>query len=144
MLALAGIKVLDFSTLLPGPQHIFTLWQQKRLSSPVTRAMRLEDAAAALRRMGPNGGRRAGTWELATSHELMRCPSRFNGARVPSFINARAAGRSFRECAELNERSPVWNAVANSTAESLIAARSFDLCKERVDRRARSLLIRPS
>jgi hypothetical protein len=55
MLALAGIKVLDFSTLLPGPQHIFTLWQQKRPSSPVTRAMRLEDAAAALRRMADRG-----------------------------------------------------------------------------------------
>ena len=36
-------------------QHIFTLWQQKRLSSPVTRAMRLEDAAAALRCMADRG-----------------------------------------------------------------------------------------
>src|ERR1700730_10828050 len=87
-------------------------------------------AGTALLRMETNGERRAVTSESPTSRAPMRCPFPFNDARVTCFINAPAAGRSFRECAESNERSPVWNAAANSTVENLIAARSFDLCKE--------------
>ena len=83
-------------------------------------------AAAGSRRTEPNGEKRAGTWELATNRALMLCPFRFNGARAVSFINARAAERSFRACAESNERSPVWIVAGNSTAENSIRARSCD------------------
>src|SRR5437773_2298943 len=76
--------------------------------------------------MEPNGGKRAGTWESATSRALMLSPFRSNDARVVSSMHARAVERSFRECAELDERSLVWIAAANSTAENLISAPSFD------------------
>ena len=88
-------------------------------------------ATAGLRRMEPSGGKRAGTWELATSRELMRCPFRFNGERVASFMNVPGVERSFHACAELNERSPVWTAAVNITAESSRAARSCGLCQMR-------------
>ena len=59
-IAATGLHWSDYRDRRPemvrsAQQHIFTLWQQKRLSSPVTRAMRLEDAAAALRHVANRG-----------------------------------------------------------------------------------------
>ena len=60
-------------------QHIFALWQQKRLSSPVTKAMRLEDAPVALRQMADRGV--LGKIVLLTSH--------YAGPLTPAAADAR-------------------------------------------------------
>ena len=59
-IAATGLHWSDYRDRRPemvrtAQQQIFDLWQQKRLSSPVTRAMRLEDAAAALRHVADRG-----------------------------------------------------------------------------------------
>jgi NADPH:quinone reductase len=59
-IAATGLHWSDYRDRRPdmvrnAQQHIFALWQQKRLFSPVTRAMRLEDAPVALRHMADRG-----------------------------------------------------------------------------------------
>ena len=59
-IAATGLHWSDYRDRAPelvrkAQQHIFALWQQKLLSSPVTKAMRLEDAAIALRQMADRG-----------------------------------------------------------------------------------------
>jgi NADPH:quinone reductase len=59
-IAATGLHWSDYRDRTPelvskAQQHIFALWQQKHLTSPVTKVLRLEDAAIALRQMADRG-----------------------------------------------------------------------------------------
>jgi len=81
--AATGLHWSDYRDRTPelvrsAQQHIFSLWQQKRLTSPVTLALRLENAAVALRHVADR--RVLGKIVLLTRH--------YAGRLTPAAIDA--------------------------------------------------------